>query len=109
MKPMNLFHIDKLPNCGGEEIFESLLESKTLKIKRIISTGQVTPHLAWYNQPVNEWVVLLQGTAEIEFEDGKLERFSAGEYLFLPSGTKHRVAFTSHKPPCIWLAVYFQD
>jgi cupin 2 domain-containing protein len=108
MNTKNIFKIAELPTADGNEIFELLCKSENLKIKRIISTGQVTPDGEWYDQQENEWVILLQGTAKLEFKDGRLEKLIAGDYLYLPSGTKHRVSFTSQAPPCIWLAVYFE-
>ena len=38
------------------EIFETLLENNSLKIQRIISTGQTTPEGEWYDQVTDEWV-----------------------------------------------------
>lgn len=109
MKPKNIYEIDKLPPNDEEELFELLFSNKNLQIKRIISTGQVTPQGTWYDQEENEWVVLLKGSATIEYENGKLEKLSAGDYIHLPAHKKHRVAYTSQDPPCIWLAVYFAD
>jgi cupin 2 domain-containing protein len=108
MNTKNIFKIDELPPSGGDEVFELLCKNENLQIKRIISTGQATPDGEWYDQQENEWVILLQGTATIEFENDRLEELIAGDYLYLPSSTKHRVSFTSQEPPCIWLAVYFK-
>jgi len=109
VKPKNIFKIDRLPSDDDGELFEDLFSNQKLRIKRIISTGQVTPQGTWYDQEENEWVILLQGSASIEFENGDLEKLSAGDYLHLPAGKKHRVAFTSKNPPCIWLAVFYGD
>jgi cupin 2 domain-containing protein len=52
--------------------------------------------------------VLLQGDAEIYFEEGPLVRLRAGDYLMISAHQKHRVEYTSIEPPCIWLAVHGQ-
>jgi cupin 2 domain-containing protein len=92
-----------------EEIWESLLETRSLRIERILSTGQTTPPGRWYDQPRSEWVILLQGEAEIAYEDGTRVRLRSGDYLLIPAGQKHRVEYTSADPPCIWLAVHYLD
>jgi len=51
-------------------------------------------------------VVILQGEAEIEFEDKK-QKLGKGDHLLLPKMVKHRVSRTSKDPFCLWLAVHF--
>ncbi len=109
MNPKNIFETELLPAPEGDELFEVLCKSPNIKIKRIISTGQKTPLGKWYDQKENEWAILLQGFSSIEFESGIVVDLKPGDYLFFASGTKHRVAFTSLNPPCIWLAVYYTD
>lgn len=93
-----------LPN---EELFETLIESRSIRVERILSTGQTTPIGQWYDQERSEWVILLQGTAEIAYEDGEKVHLKAGDYLLIPPHQKHRVEFTSEDPPCIWLAIHY--
>lgn len=100
----NIFQLPtELPNI---ELFEILLQQPGIKIERIISTGQTTPPQQWYDQPQHEWVILLQGEAEISYVDSSI-RLHRGDYLFIPAHQKHRVNYTSFQPPCIWLAVHF--
>jgi cupin 2 domain-containing protein len=100
----NLFDLpNSLPN---EERFEPLLKNDRILIERIISTGQTTPGGEWYDQPRDEWVVLLQGEAKLGFEDGSTIELQPGDYLLIPAHQKHRVEYTSTNPPCIWLAVH---
>jgi cupin 2 domain-containing protein len=100
----NLFD---LPNTlPSEEIFEPLLKNSRVLIERIISTGQTTPVGEWYDQPRDEWVVLLQGEAKLGFEDGSTIDLHSGDYLLIPAHQKHRVEYTSTNPPCVWLAVH---
>ena len=89
-----------------KELFESLLANDNILIERIISTGQATPPGEWYEQNKDEWVVLLQGEAILAYEDGSQIKLSSGDYLLIPAQQKHRVAYTSSDPPCIWLAIH---
>jgi cupin 2 domain-containing protein len=104
----NLLNNFPLPQ-GKEEIFEILCKRSDLRIERIISNGQITPEGQWYDSQEEEWVVLLQGKATLELEDGSQVNLQAGDYLLIPSHCKHRVIFTSQQPPCIWLAVHWNE
>lgn len=101
----NLFNLPELPI--EEEQFDVLMEKGTLKIERIISTGQVSPPDFWFDQDRDEWVILIEGEAELEFEDGKIIRLKKGDHIFCPKELKHRVTYTSVEPACVWLAVHF--
>jgi cupin 2 domain-containing protein len=87
---------------------EQIISGKNIPIERIISTGQTTPTGQWYDQELDEWVILLQGEAELSYADDTRIRLKAGDYLLIPTHTKHRVEYTSIEPPCIWLAVHGQ-
>lgn len=100
---MNLFHIpDPLPD---DEEFTELLRSDEVIIERIVSTGK-TAAGRWYDQDEDEWVVLIQGEAVLEYESGEKVRLSAGDHVLLPAHCRHRVAYTSAQPLCIWVAVF---
>lgn len=94
---------DPLPTT---EWFDTLLQTAWVRVERIVSTGQVTPSGEWYDQAADEWVVLLQGRATLEYGDGRRQALTAGDYVFLPAHCRHRVLYTSHPPPCIWLAIH---
>ena len=90
-----------------EEHFEMLATGPgSLQIKRIISLGHTTPPGEWYDQGEAEWVVLLQGVAKMEWDDGTTTSLNAGDWVFIPPRRRHRVVATSVEPPCIWLAVH---
>jgi cupin 2 domain-containing protein len=90
----NLFQIPgRLPD---EEFFEELLNTPSLRVERIVSTGQVSPQDFWYDQEEDEWVALLQGEAELEFDDGRTLKLQKGDWAFLPARARHRVS--SHRP-----------
>ena len=100
----NIFDLpDPLP---AEEVITELVSTKAVKIERIISSGQTTPAGDWYDQELDEWVVLVQGEATLEYDDGKQLRLTAGEHVLIRAHTRHRVVFTSTDPPCIWIAVF---
>jgi len=100
----NLF---KLPTVlPAKEVFEPLIPDRGIMIERIISKGQASPPGIWYDQPRDEWVVLLQGHAELAWRDGRRERLAPGDWLLIPAHEQHRVESTSMDPPCIWLAVH---
>ena len=101
----NLFSLPQLPI--QEEQFDTLMEKGGIMIERIISTGQISPPGFWFDQDRDEWVVLIEGEAELEFEDGKIVRLKKGDYVLCPKDLKHRVTYTSEAPACIWLAVHF--
>ena len=90
------------------ERFEQIVSGKNIQIKRIISTGQTTTSGQWYDQTTDEWVILLQGEAELSYVDASRIKLKAGDYLLIPAHTKHRVEYTSVEPACIWLAVHGQ-
>jgi cupin 2 domain-containing protein len=90
------------------EKFEQIAAGENIQIERIVSTGQTTPSGQWYDQELDEWVILLQGEAELAYADDTRIKLNAGDYLLIPAHTKHRVEYTSVEPPCIWLAVHGQ-
>ncbi len=100
---MNIFEIEKLPSMKEDEIIDILRESGDIKIERIISTGQVSD---WMVQEKREYVLLIQGNAVIEFNDKTVE-MKSGDTLFIEKMERHRVAYTSENPCCIWFCVHF--
>lgn len=101
---MNLWKLPKLP--AGAEVADALVSGKDVLIERIVSCGHSSPPDFWYDQPRDEWVVLLQGEAEVAFADGRLIKLVAGDWLLISAHERHRVTATSSEPPCIWLAVH---
>ena len=98
-----------LPCAQETEQSETLLSMGPVRIERIVSAGQVTPEGVWYDQNGDEWVAVLQGSATLSFDDGRGDaHLSAGGWICLPAGCRHRVRATSTDPVCIWLAVHTQ-
>ena len=100
-KPDNLFR-DLCPPPTGE-VFEDLLRCGSVRIERIISSE--TPESRLYDQPHDEWVLLLQGTSRLWIA-GEEVVLTAGDSLLIPAHTQHRVLTTSGEPNCLWLAVH---
>ena len=98
-----------LPDTSRDEIIEEIISSENCRIERIISEGQHSPKNFWYEQDENEFVILLQGSAVIEFDDGKTINLKVGDYIYLPAKMRHRVKSTDNKIKTIWLAVFFSD
>ena len=99
---MNIYELPPLPLT--EEVTKILTENSNVRIERIISNGQVS---AWYDQDETEFVVLLEGNAVIEFENGTSIEMSKGDTLLIEPHERHRVIYTSSEPPCIWLCVFY--
>ena len=101
--PQNLWQLpDPFPD---QEQLETLVKTPLLHIERIISPGQNQPG-PWYDQSQDEWVVLLQGQATLEYADGTHQTLGAGDYCLIPAHQRHRVVYTSAEPPCLWLAIH---
>ena len=100
----NIFTMPQLPLQA--ELVQDLFEQGKVRVERILSTGQTTD---WLDQEQAEWVVLLTGAATIEYSDGRTQDIGAGEYLYIPPHTVHRVAYTSTEPACIWLCFFWDE
>ena len=103
---MNLFQ--DIPSDLPDELFTELLNQPGVRIERIVSAGHKSDPDFWYNQDEQEWICLIQGEAELEFQDQAKQKLIAGDTLLIPAHQKHRVNFTSSEPPCIWLAIFFE-
>ncbi len=101
---MNVFELPtELP---AVELLERLAGGDDVLVERIVSTGQSTAPGEWIEQERDEWVVLLEGDAELAFADGGTVVLERGDHTIIPAGVRHRVERTSVEPPCIWLAVH---
>jgi len=99
---LNIFDLPNLPL--SDELTTILLENKSIKIERIISTGQRSD---WYDQDETEFVLLVEGSTKIEFENDEIVTLNKGDTVIIEPHKKHRVIYTSNEPPCIWICVFF--
>lgn len=91
-----------------DEQFSELLKRPSLRIERIVSTGQASPPGFWYDQPEGEWVLLLQGAAGIRFADAPETRALApGDFLEIAPHRRHRVEWTHPDQATVWLAIHY--
>jgi cupin 2 domain-containing protein len=96
-----------LPKASQEERMEELCQSKAFRVERIASAGQISPPGFWYDQAWDEWVLVVQGTAEVRLQDPQQTvRLSAGDWLMIDAHRKHRVEATSREPVTVWVAVH---
>jgi len=104
----NLF--EGIPAALPDEWFQTLWDSDRVKIERIVSRGHRSPDDFWYDQAQHEWVAVLKGRAALMFEgDAEETVLGVGDALFIPAGTRHRVAWTAAGEETVWLAVHILD
>jgi cupin 2 domain-containing protein len=98
-----------LPRKLDAEQTTALVDSESVRIKRVVSTGQASPPGFWYDQDRSEWVLLVAGSAGLLFEGEAAPRvLRPGDYLLIPAHRRHRVAWTDAEHPTVWLAVHFR-
>lgn len=90
----------------GNETFRTLISGQEAKVIQIDTHGSMDSPGEWYDQDEDEWVLLIRGSAMVEFFDGEIVTLNEGEYLYIPAGLRHRVFSTSREPHCRWLAVH---
>ena len=105
MKKGNIF--SAIPDVISEEIFETIIFDKAVHIERIISKGHASPESGWYDQDKNEWVMVLKGEAVLAFEDQPSIHLKSGEYIDIPSHSKHKVEWTDPNTETVWLAIHY--
>jgi len=93
---------------AAEERFTTLLQAEGFLLERIVSTGQASPPGFWYDQDRAEWVLLLRGSAGLEFEGEPTPRMlRPGDWVHIPAHARHRVAWTAPDQPTVWLALHY--
>ncbi|RDH86081.1 MAG: cupin [endosymbiont of Galathealinum brachiosum] len=100
----NLF--SEVPDSLDKELIEVLLSSENIKVERIVSKGHISPETGWYDQDLNEWVVVIKGEAIIAFENREVS-LKEGSYINIPAHTKHKVSWTHPQLETIWLAIHY--
>ena len=93
--------------ASSGESFENLLVRDGVRLERIVSRGQASPMGFWYDQPQDEWVVVLSGAADLHFEDeAGPRRLIAGDFVLIEAHRRHRVARTMPGADTVWLALH---
>ncbi len=76
------------------------------RLEGIVSFGAASAQGFWYDQGTLEWVALVRGTAELQFEDGACT-LCAGDYLLIQAHVRHRV--TRASDDAVWIAVHYDE
>ena len=87
------------------EVITTLLENEKIRIETIVSFGNVSPDDFWYCQSEDEWVMLTNGKAQIQFEDEFVD-LCKDDHMLIPAYKKHRVSYTSDDAE--WLCVFIK-
>ncbi len=95
------------PSPAGAETFDPLLQDSGFRLERIFTPAGTDLPGPWYDQPHDEWVLVVQGRAVLEFAGGLRHALSAGDYLHLPAHCIHRVKETDTSEPVVWLALHW--
>ena len=106
--PMSPFTnlLGDVPTDSPDELVQTLLKLPPVRIERIVSYGHHSPNDLWYDQPENEWVLLIAGAARLRLEDEIIE-MTPGSFVNIPAHRRHRVDWTDPKQATIWLAVWW--
>lgn len=97
---------DPVSDKTDGESFEQIVSGENITIERIVTNDSFETPGIWYDQDKDEFVVLLQGKAELEFENHEILALNQGDSLMIPAHQVHRVRQVSTSPNCIWLAIH---
>jgi len=102
----NIFN--NIPADFKSELIETIIETKAVRIERIVSMGHSSPPGFWYDQDRNEFVILLKGSAGLMFEGSdRIMIMQTGEYINIPAHQRHRVEWTAPDKHTVWLAIFY--
>lgn len=92
----------------GEERVRVLINGPQLRLEQIHSCQAASPPDSWYDQKEHEWVLILQGSARLRFDDEAEDReLNQGDGLQIDAHRRHRVVATDPAPGTIWLALFW--
>jgi cupin 2 domain-containing protein len=98
-----------IPKNLSDELIETLLQTSSFHIERIVSNGHCSPKGFWYDQDESEWVILLKGRAVLRFEnDDESITLNTGDYINIEKHRRHRVEWTDPEQETIWLAIHYK-
>jgi cupin 2 domain-containing protein len=99
-----------IPDELKDELVETMLQSSNFRIERIVSQGHSSPEGFWYDQPDNELVMLLKGSATLRFENQPQPiKMKPGDYIHIEKHVRHRVEWTDSEQDTIWVAVHYNE
>ena len=89
---------------AGAESFMELTRAGGARVERIASRAVTNGD--WCEQAWPEFVLLVAGSATLEFVDGTTRELKPGYWALLPAQCRHRVAWTDPAGETLWLAVH---
>jgi cupin 2 domain-containing protein len=96
-----------IPAALPEELFTALINHPSFRVERIVSHGHASPPGFWYDQPEDEWVLVVSGAARLRFEGEEGIELQSGSYVYIPAHRRHRVDWTTADEPTVWIAIHF--
>ena len=97
-----------IPADLPEELVQTIVSAASLRVERIVSRGHASPAGFWYDQPQNEWVLLVSGAARVRFEgEAESVAMKPGDYLHVAARRRHRVEWTAPGVDTVWLAIHY--
>jgi cupin 2 domain-containing protein len=98
-----------VPPPAAAENVRILAAGGESRIERIVSHGHASAEGFWYDQETAEWVMVVSGSAGLQFEGEAEPRvLRAGDFVDIPAHRRHRIAWTDAKVPTVWLAVHYR-
>jgi cupin 2 domain-containing protein len=97
------------PHPGAEQV-EVLMEGRQFRLERIHSCLASSAAGFWYEQHEWEWVMVLRGSARLQFADEQQPRdLCVGDSLMIAPHRRHRLVATDPEPGTLWLALFWWD
>lgn len=100
----------KIPPDLPDEFLEVIATGEgKIRIERIVSRQHASPPDFWYDQESTEWILLVSGSACLEFsEPQKTIEMAPGDWIEIRPHEKHRVENTSDSEETVWLAIHWE-
>ncbi len=83
-----------------KEVVQALICAGDRRSEQIITHGYASAPVFWHDQPQHQWVIVLQGAARLQFEEGMLE-MKVGDFIIIPAFKKDRVDWTTPNEPTV--------
>ncbi|MCA3279430.1 MAG: cupin domain-containing protein [Roseomonas sp.] len=96
--------VDGATPSAGAESFTELAQAGGARVERIASHAVTNGE--WHEQAWPEFVLLVAGSAALEFADGSTRNLKRGDWAFLPAHCRHCVTWTDPAGETLWLAVH---
>ena len=94
--------------AAGEERVDPLFHGSGWRLELIHSCLASSPADFWYDQTETEWVLVLRGSAQLQFEDEQQPRdLCVGDSVLITPHRRHRVVTTDPDPGTLWLALFW--